>query len=72
MHTSSFPHLAWLVAVSGFGAIIIGALLLRSATLESRSPYGRPERVRSDGAGGVRFIMAGMMVLIGYGAWRLF
>lgn len=64
--------LAYLIAASSFGAIIISVLLVMAATQESRSPNGDHRRVKSDGVMGVRLIVAGAMVLVAYAGWRLF
>lgn len=72
MYLDRFPLTDWLLAVSAFGAIAIGALLVMAATQESRSPNGDHRRVKSDGVMGVRLILAGVMVLVAYAGWRLF
>jgi hypothetical protein len=52
-------------------AIAIGAMLIVASEQEARRPYGNGQRIRSDRNGGVRFILAGVLILLAYAVWRL-
>lgn len=72
MYATTFPLAAWLICIVTFISILSGALMLLAAAQEDRDPDGAPKRVRRLRNGGVRLILAGVIILIGYAAWRLF
>jgi hypothetical protein len=71
MYLPTTSLLPWLICIGAMVAIAIGAMLIVASEQEARRPYGNGQRIRSDRNGGVRFILAGVLILLAYAVWRL-